>query len=56
MNELSFPSRVATAKALLEEAAEEHDEIPTEQMVYLREAIEFLDRLERSFRDGQAHE
>lgn len=56
VNELSFPSRVATAKALLEEVAEEHDEIPADQMVYLLEAIEFLDRLERSFRDGRTHE
>ncbi|MFC6905555.1 hypothetical protein [Halalkalicoccus tibetensis] len=55
MNELSFPARVARAKALLEEAAE-HDDIPAEQMVYLQEAIEFLDRLEDSFRDGRAYE
>lgn len=56
MSELSFPARVTAAKTLLEEAAEEYDDIPAEQMVNLQEAIEFLDRLETSFRNGQAHE
>lgn len=56
MNELSFPARVARAKALLEEAAAEHDDIPADQMVNLQEAIEFLDRLEDSFRNGRAYE
>lgn len=51
MSSLSLPTRVAAAKILLEEAAEEHNQLPAEQMVNLQEAIEFLNRLEASFPD-----
>lgn len=54
MNATSLPARVAAAKALLEEVRAEHDDLRAEQLVNLMEAIEFLDRLEDSFRDGRS--
>lgn len=54
MSSLSFSDRVAAARGLLEEAVEQHDDLSTEQMVNVQEAIEFLRRLEASFRDEYA--
>lgn len=50
MSTMSLPTRVAAAKALLEEVADE-DDLRAEQLVDLMEAIEFLSRLEDSFHD-----
>lgn len=50
MNATSLPSRVERARALLEEVPDEHD-LRAGQLANLYEAIEFLDRLEDSFRD-----
>ncbi|MDL5362737.1 hypothetical protein [Halalkalicoccus sp. NIPERK01] len=52
MSTKPLPDRVTEAKSILEEAARTHD-LRTEQMVNLQEAIEFLNRLETSFRDGR---
>lgn len=51
MKTMSLRTRVAAAKALLEEIPAEHDGLRAEQMANLQEAIEFLNRLETSFRD-----
>ena len=53
---MSLPVRVAIAKALLEEAAAEYDDLSAEKMVNLQEAIEFLDRLEASLSDERSNE
>lgn len=50
MSTMSLPTRVAQAKALLEEIPAEHD-LEAEQLVNLQEAIEFLRRLEDSLHD-----
>ncbi len=52
MNAMSLPMRVERAKALLEEVPDEHD-LRAGQLANLYEAIEFLERLEDSFRDRQ---
>lgn len=51
MSTMSLSTRVTQAKALLEEIPAEHDDLEAEQLVNLQEAIEFLRRLEDSFRD-----
>ncbi|MEM4781264.1 MAG: hypothetical protein QXG03_06875 [Halalkalicoccus sp.] len=56
MSPASFAERVAVAKALLEEAAREHEGIEASRMANLQEAIEFLRRLETSFPDDPTDE
>lgn len=57
MSTKSFPTRVTEAKSILEEAATEAPEdLPAERMANLQEAIEFLRRLETSFRDERTDE
>lgn len=51
MSVTSLPSRVAAARALLEEIPDEHGDLRAEQLANLMEAIEFLKRLEDSFHD-----
>ncbi len=54
MSTTSLPTRVAEAKAILEEIPAEHDDLRTEQLVDLHEALEFLDRLETCLCDEHA--
>lgn len=55
MSTKSLPSQVTEAKSLLEEAAAQApDDIRAKQMANLQEAIEFLNRLETSFRNERS--
>lgn len=55
MSTKTLPSRVTEAKSLLEEAAAQApDDVRAEQVANLQEAIEFLNRLETSFRNERS--